>query len=315
VTSGRRRKGGRRRPSTGGSGRKPAGGAAAARATPPAEEGRGRSGLAPSPFPPFGVSAARGLWAVGASPVTLVSAFLSLLASWAAFVGLGVETTPRFLAVVMAISPANLFSDVPVAFGAGATSRTAVAVVVLGLLRSVTFGLLILLLQGSLEGRGSDVRATLRRMPRAVMVLFAVYVVEVGLVVVALQIVAGFLGPLSLLVVVAALYFLAFVPVVAVVEDASFQDAFRRGFRAARLPGTRHLTLVVAYFLMLFYAASVSPFGVLAPATPGILTWGFAMVTTFVHVGLLGALVYRWLAVRDGVLAGPAPARARPRAG
>jgi hypothetical protein len=313
VTSGRRRKGGRKRPSKRTPDRKAAAPAEPA-PTAAAEERRGRGGLAPSPFPPFGVSAARGLWAVGASPVTLVAAFLSLLASWAVFVALGVEATPRFLAVVMAISPAHLFSDVPVAFGAGATSRTVIAVVALGLLRSVTFGLLILLIQGTLEGTGADLRAALRRLPRAVMVLFGMYLVEVSLVLVVLQLVAAFLGPLSLLAVVAALYFLAFAPVVAVVDDAGLQDAFRRGFRAARLPGARHLTLVVAYFVMLFYAASVSPFGILAPATPGILTWGFAMVTTFVHVGLLGALVYRWLAVRDQVAAGPAPSRARTRA-
>jgi hypothetical protein len=254
---------------------------------------------------------ARGLWALGGSPVTLAAAFLALLATWAAFVVLGVEATPRFLAVVMAVSPAHLFTDVPVAFGAGTAVLTVAAVVGLALLRAVTFGLLTLLMRETLDGGGADLRAAARRLPRAVLNLFTVYVVEVGLVVVLLQLVAGFLGSLSIIVVVAALYFLTFVPVVAAVEGVSFQEAFRRGFRAARLPGTRHVTLVVAYFLLLFYAASVSPFGILAPATPTVLVWGFAMLTTFIHVGVLGALVYRWLAVRDQVPAGPAPARSR----
>jgi hypothetical protein len=61
------------------------------------------------------------------------------------------------------------------------------------------------------------------------------------------------------------------------------------------------------YFLFLFYAASISPFGPLAPATPGVLTWAFGLVMTFLHVGVLGGLVYRWLAVRDRLPGAAAP--------
>jgi hypothetical protein len=259
-----------------------------------------------SPFPPFAPSVARGLWSVGGAPVTLAWTLLSLLATWAVFVALGVESTPRLLAVLMAISPAHLFTDVPVAFGAGGGLLILVGLAGLALVRAVTFGLLTLLILGWFEDGRADVRVALRRLPGALSALFTVYLVEVGVVFVLLQLAAGFLGPLSLLVVVAALYFLAFVPVVAVVEGGSLQGAFRRGFRAARLPGTRHLTLVMAYFLLLFYAASVSPFGLVAPATPSVLVWAFGMVVTVIHAGVLGSLVYRWLVVRDQVSGEPA---------
>lgn len=276
------------------------------------ERSRPRPGPARSPFPPLPLSVSRGMWAVGATPLTLAWTFLSLLAAWALFVALGVEATPRFLTVVMAISPAHLFTDVPVGFGAGTGLAVFVTVAAMGLLRALTFGLLTLLILGWLEEGRADLRTALRRLPRSATVLFAVYLVEVGVIFVLLQLAAGFLGPLSLLVVVAALYFLVFVPVVAVVENASVRESFRRGFRAARLPGTRHLTLVMVYFLLLFYAASVSPFGIVSPATPDVATWGFAMIVTFVHAGVLGAVVYRWLAVRDEVPAGvPSADRSR----
>jgi hypothetical protein len=268
-------------------------------------------GTTPSPFPGLGVTLARGLRVVGSSPAILATAFLGLLATWATFVVLGAEASPRFLAVAMAISPANLFTDVPVAFSAREPELVLASVAGLAILRAATFSLLISLIDQGLEGT-PDLRTAVRRLPRAGLTLMAVYLVEVGVVVVLLQLVAGFLGQLSLLVVAAAIYFLAFVPVVAVLEGDGVQAAFRRGARASRLPGTRHLTLVLLYFLFLFYAASISPFGPLAPATPTVLTWAFGLAMTFLHTGVLGGLVYRWLAVRDQVPVAQTAARARP---
>jgi hypothetical protein len=267
-------------------------------------------GLAPSPYPGLGITLARGLGVTGSSPVILATAFLGLLATWATFVLLGAEASPRFLAVAMAISPANLFTDVPVAFAPGDTVLVVVSVVVLALLRSVTAGLLIALIADGFEGR-PNLRAAVLRLPRIGSTLAAVYLVEVGVVVVLLQLVAGLLGQLSLLVVAAAIYFLAFVPVIAVMENEGLQGSFRRSVRAARLPGTRHLTLVFLYFLFLFYAASISPFGTLSPATPSLPTWVFGLALTFLHVSVLGGLVFRWRAVRDQVPSGPAPPRRR----
>jgi hypothetical protein len=299
VTSKRRRK----RPAARGSSTQ----ASAREPSKPATPGA----LAASPFPGLGVTLGRGLGVVGSSPAVLVTAFVGLLATWTTFVLLGVEAAPQFLAVAMAISPANLFTDVPVAFAEGGTATVLVTIGGLAILRAVTFALLIALIGDGLEGR-PGLRAAVRRLPRAGMTLMAVYLVEVGVVVILLQLVAGFLGQLSLLVVAAAIYFLAFVPVVAVVDGEGLQAAFRRGVRAARLPGTRHLTLVFLYFLFLFYAASISPFGPLPPATPTVPIWILGLAMTFLHCGVLGGLVYRWLAVRDQVPAVKAAARTAP---
>ena len=259
--------------------------------------------------PPFGTSLVRGAWSVTSVPGTLGWTFLSLLAMWAVFVALGQAPTPPILSALMSLSPANLLVDLPAAFSVGQGVGILGALAALGVARAVTFGVLILLIHGRLEHGRPDLRRSVRRLPAAMSGLFTVYLIEVAAMYALLSVAAQFLGQLAPLAVVAALYFLAYVPVVAVLDGGSLQTMFRRGFRAARLPGTRHLTFVMVYFLVFFYAASVSPFGFAPPATPSPLVWAFALVATLLHAIVLGGLVYRWLAIRDFVTGDPAPRR------
>jgi hypothetical protein len=236
----------------------------------------------------------------------LAAAFLSLLATWAAFVALGIEPGARLMALLMALSPAHVFSDIPVAAGTGSALGTLAGVVGLGIVRSISFGLLTLLTVGALRSGEPGLRDAVRRLPRVGASLLALYVVEVAGAVVLLQVLVGVLGPFAIVAVVAALYFLVFAPVVVAAEGTSARDGLVRSVRAARLPGTRHLALVLLYFLLLYFGSSVTPFGPVSPATPTIPIWSFGLVATIIHTGFLGALVFRWIAVRDRV-----PARER----
>jgi hypothetical protein len=259
--------------------------------------------------PGLGVALGRAILAVGSSPLILATAFCALLATWAVFGVFGFPGTPRVLAIAMAISPAHLFlTDVPVALGAGSEVAVLAAFAALIALRAVTFSLLTLLLRSAL-GAETDLRLVRRRLPAAAGGFAALYVGEIGLVLVASTVLPGFLGQLAVLVIPAAIYFLSLVPVVAVLEGASIREAVARGTRAVRRPGTGHLAFAAGYFLFIYLAASVSPFGPIAPATPTILTWAFGMAMTFLHVAALGALVLRWMAMRED---GPhSPARGR----
>ncbi|HEX2025466.1 MAG TPA: hypothetical protein VHH92_03630 [Actinomycetota bacterium] len=253
------------------------------------------------PVPGFGVALGRSVLAVGSSPLLLAAASGSLLATWAVFGAFGYPGTPRVLAIAMAISPAHLFlTDVQVALGAGSQVAVLGAFAALTVLRAVTFSLLTLLL-GAALGTGTDLRAVGRRVPAAAGGFAALYIGEIGLVLVASSVLAGLLGQLAILVVPAAIYFLSLVPVVSVLEGASIRDAVTRGFRAVRRPGTGHLPFAAGYFLFIYLAASVSPFGPIAPATPTAPTWAFGLAVTFLHVAAMGALVLRWLAIRDDV--------------
>ncbi len=265
--------------------------------------------VSPTTVPPFGTSLVRGLWSVTSVPGTLGWTFLSLLATWAVFVALGRAPTPPILSALMSLSPANLLIDLPAAFSAGQGVAILGALAALAVVRALTFGVLIQLIHGRLEDGRPDLRRAVRRLPAAMSGLFTVYLIEVAAMYALLSVATQFLGQLAPLAVVAALYFLVYVPVVAVLDGGSLQTMFRRGFRAARLPGTRHLTLVMVYFLVFFYAASVSPFGFATPATPSPLVWAFGLVATLLHATVLGAVVYRWLAIRDFVTGDPAPRR------
>lgn len=261
-----------------------------------------------SPFPALGVSLARGFLVVGRSPAILGVAFLSLLAAWATFTALGIDVGPRTLSLLLSAPPVHVFSDAPVALGPGTSALFPVlAIAGLAALRGISFGLLLLLIvQGLREGRTS-LRDALRTLPRTSLVLGGLYLLQFGLVVAVFQLLVGFLGQLAVLSIAAGLYFLVFAPVVAAAEGDGPRVALRRGLRAARLPGTRHLSMVMVYFLVLFYSGAISPFGILTPATPSIEVWAYGLFLTFVHVAVLAAFAYRWIEVGDRVPATQGP--------
>ncbi len=280
----------------------------------PEPERRRRGGL-PSPYPPLGVSLAHGFRPVGASPAVLALAFLSLLAFWGLFVAASTTAPgPSDMVFMMAVPPVHVFADIslisPLAAGAVISF---VAVVLITALRALLVGLLLILVHRAVSGEPVDVRASLRRLIKVGPSLFAILAAEVGLVLAAVILLQSFLGGQigGLLALVVGLYFLAMAPIVVVAEGVPAGEAIRRSFRAARLPGLRHLSLVLLYTLLVLWITATVPGGLISPATPSIGTWAFALLFTYVHAGVLGAFVYRWRAVRDEVPETPQRAPAR----
>ena len=270
-----------------------------------------RALMAESPFPPLGVSLAQGLRVVGSSPPILAVAFLSLLATWGVFVALGEQPSPRTLAVLLPAPPVPVLGDAGVAIPRGTATWLSIgAVASLSALRGVTYGLLCLLIVGTLRDGRPSISMAMRALPRVALVTMGLYLAHFGLVLAGAQILDLLVPQFGFLGVAAGLYFLAFSTVIAAAEGQNPGQAIRRGARAARLPGTRHLTLVMAYFLVLVYSGAIAPFPVFGPSTPGVGVWSYALVFTFIHVAVLATLAYRWLLVRDEV-----PAVAPPRKG
>jgi hypothetical protein len=254
-------------------------------------------GAALSPFPPFGASLAAGFRAVGSVPTILAASFVATIVTWASFLALGIRPALQLMVVHMAASPMNVFFDwnAVTPFRQDA-SFLLLAAVVLGVVRAVTVGFLLALIIGWFRDRRADLGAATRRLPKIGLTLFAIYMAEVVLVAGSQVLLRG--GQLfSVLVPLVLLHFLAFAPVVAAAEDVVAREAFRRGFRAARLPGGRHLGMAVAYFLFIFYVLTLTP--PLSPATPTIAGWSFVLAVNFVHVGVMATFAFRWLAVRE----------------
>jgi hypothetical protein len=273
---------------------------------------RGWGAARPSPYPPLGVTLARGLRTVGTSWPTLATVFVAALVTWIAFAAIGEESNPRLMVSELAVPPVNVFlRDTNTMFAFGGSAAGILGIMVgLAVLRAATFGAILLMIDRRARTPDATLGETAKRFPQLFVTLVAVYIVEVTVAVVILQVVDSFIGPqFFLLGVIAALYFLAMVPVVAVAEDATAQESLRRGFRAARLPGTRHLALVMAYAILMLTLILLMPGAVLAPATPTFTTWLLVLLASFVHSSVLAGLHYRWMVVRDEV---PARAPARP---
>lgn len=286
-------------------------------------EGRGGGLFAPrrdpGPYPAFAVSMARGMRAAGSSPVTLAIAFAAVLALWGVFSWLGRPFEPPALTLVMALPPLHISLDAGEIFnsGYGGVAGLLVALGIMGLRAFVLGTLTLLVLQRLRDGR-TNVRDAMRSLPPVALAIGLIYAIEFALVLGA-PLLLGSLGPqfgqlAFLLVPVVGLLFLGFAPIVAAAEGVRAQEAMRRSWRAARLPGGRHMSLILGYYaffyLLVQYASVTAP---VSPATPGLFPWLMGLTATFVHAGVLGALAFRWLLVREQVPTGPAPPRDRAR--
>lgn len=275
-------------------------------------------GASVSPMPPLGRTLRHAAAAVAGAPVVLAATFLGLLVLWGGFALLGADLSPQGMVYVMGVPPIYVLLDVGVVQSLVRSSTTGalVAVVGLGVGRALILGTVTLLVLGAVRGE-VDLRSDLRRLPKVAVAQFGIYGVELGLFLVLLVFVQSLLGPVAiLLLLVVGLLFLGFAPVVAAAEPVPSGKALRLGFRAARLPGPRHLTLVLMYLLVVLYAGAgaTSAAGAASPVTPSILTWGMALLTTFIHAVVLGGLAYRWDSVRELILAAEADREAERRA-
>jgi len=262
------------------------------------------------PQPPLLRSLAAGLVAVGTSPLLIVSAFLGAFALWLIYSSTGV-VTPGVMGQLESIPPMHTLLDVDF-FGIGSRLLPAGGILVLlGLIVLIRAGLLTLwlsILIPRIEGH-TPTDDEPRRPPfgadtfRLLQTLLAI---EAGFLVVLFvlaNVVALLFGQLSIVFgPLLLMYFLLYVPVVAAAEALGPVAAIRPAMRAARLRGPQHALLVFGYvigtlsLLLRRYSPDLA-------ATPTLVTWSFALFTTFVHLSVLGTVVHRWLSVREPVLA------------
>lgn len=273
-----------------------------------------------SPYPGFSDTLARGLVAAGSSTAALAIAFLAVLVLWAGHVAAGAVDlmSPKAMANLMALPPVHiLFSESNLAFSAVPVASPPVKLgIAVGftLARGLAFGAIIALLASRLGW--AEERPLLRwarAVPQLLLVSLAFFGVAAAIPFLVLSLLPGQLGTLAVLAgPIVGLHFLAFAPLAAVLDGSGYRAAIRRSARAARLPGGSHLALTFGYFAFALFLFSIVPQPVVAPATPSVVAWAIALVATFVHVGVLGGLVYRWLAVGAEVPADATPRPDRP---
>jgi hypothetical protein len=268
--------------------------------------------------PPLAITVARGLRIVGGSPVLLISSFLAVLGLWLAFTAVGVvlAAVPGFMGMLLSLPPAhNLVLDIGVLFAEGGSSPISGTILVAGLLvvRAALIGFWIALILERLEadaaqnlasatGSNGGWQAQVGRATRRMVRCFGSLIgVEAGFFTLAIGIVllASGLGQLALIAVIGGLYYLVFAPIIAVAEGAGLRAAFLLSFRAARLPGPRHLAATTSYVALALASSLFAPASRVAAATPSLAVWLFVLFVTFLHMTALATFTSRWQTVRD----------------
>ncbi len=277
----------------------------------------GRGATGPSPLGRITTALGRGFVVVGGSwPILLVS-FLALFGEWAVLIALGTRTTPRFLVTSMALPPIGSAIDYQSAQALGGTAGIVVGFALL-VARALVVAVLAGLIIGVLEGGRASLRDA-RRGLRAIPFVVAVNVVGLSGLLVGgslLQVLGfglQFLG--NVMLITALLYFLGFVPAIAIRERLGLMDTLRRSRAAASLAGGQQFTFCLLYVVALLFVlplvGTLNESGGLITANPSVSAWLYGMVATYVNVSFLAALCYRWMAAEPHLATQPVRRRSR----
>ena len=267
---------------------------------------------AASPFPKIGETLGVALRAVLGSPVLVAGPMLLVLALWFVLLATGLDYVPQFLQLLLAIPPLSSFFDLNLTITVrGQGPSTFVFILAATAVRAAVWAVLVSLVVERLDtGRCSmsGVRRGLRSFPAVLGIAYA----SIALLFFA-QVLGQLLGvSLGGLVFVAALlggvFLLAFAPIVVVRDAVPARQALGQSARASRLPGSRHVGLVMLYFFVAFLAFSFVPGGALV-LNASVQTWSLILAITVFHMVVLAALAYRYGVVEDDV----PPPRPRPQ--
>ena len=254
-------------------------------------------------MPRVRTAVARGIVATWSSPLIVGLILGWLLVEWLVVVALGYPGPIALLAYVLAPAPVSTLPDSALAIGIfGLRGQPFIFLVasVHAMLQALMTGLAIEAMESGSASRWGAVRG-LRAFPVAMavrviglMALFASELVSAfggstGL---------GLLGRIGVFVVVGWLF--AFAPVIAVSERRGILDCLGRSIRAARMPGSGNLTFAALYMIPLFATLLTSP-TVALDVNPPFTAWMFVVGLNLLHIGMLGALVMRYLSIAPEV--------------
>ena len=269
---------------------------------------------APSVYPKFGETMAAGARTVLGSPGLVLSIMVVVLALWFGLLAIGLDHVPLYYQNLLALPPLSSFFDLNIVFTvAGSGWGTIAMVVALTVVRSVIFAIFTSLIVERLDaGRASF--DGVRRGFRCVPPFAGIFFVQITLIYVAQGLVqvlgASIGGLLFFAALVGGVHFLAFAPIIVVRNATTARSALGTSIRAARLPGSRHVGLVLLYFTVAFLAPSFVPMSSAYTVNPAVVTWAVLLAVSIFHFVIIAALAYRFGVIEDDV---PPPAPKRQR--
>ena len=266
---------------------------------------------APSVFPKLGETLFAGARAVLGSPVLILGTMLLVLAMWFGLLAAGLDHVPLIFQNLMALPPLSSLFDLNAAYTiVGFGTATVVLILVFTAIRAVIFAVLTSLIVQRLDEGRASMEGVLRGL-RCTPAFAGIFFVEIALIFAAQafqQVLGASIGQLLFFAaLVGGMHFLVFAPIIVVRDGTRARVALGTSTRAARLPGSRHVGLVLLYFTVAFLAPAFVPSNGAFTVNPSIGTWAMLLGISVVHLVFLGGFAYRYGVIEEDV---PAP-RAR----
>jgi hypothetical protein len=275
-----------------------------------------------SPMPKIRTSFTRGLSAVLAMPVLLMSVPVVLIAEWIGLVALGFQGPFALLAGTFAIPPISsatnsilsgiIFSQ-PGGRGTAVAPLVslAVSIVFSGILQAIVTTMTVERLRTGGVSAWARRRA-LHVLPVTIAVGTAGLGAFIGSQVAQLLLGAGIGLLLAVAILIAGVYLLAFAPAIAADEDHPLPFTLSKAVRAARMPGSNNLLLAALYVVPSIAVISATTLGALPGSTidvtPSIGAWVTVILLNLLQTALVATFAFRYLSVADVVPEAPAPA-------
>jgi hypothetical protein len=261
--------------------------------------------LGDSDMPRIRTSVTRGVVTVAGSPILVIAPVLYLLLLWFVMIALGFQGPFAIFASALALPPIGTAFDSTVAPSIFGVQGAIFGIVGFLLARGVVLALLTAAVVEALD-TGAVTRRSLGVAVRTLPVAMATSILGVAVLTI-----ATFFGPLlgpgfGILVQVGGLvlgiYLFAYAPVIAAEEGRSMPDSLGRSARAARIPGTGALAMATLYVIPMI-AVIVAPGkpGNLIAVNPTVGAWVFVLLVNFLHLAVLAAFAFRYLAIADDV--------------
>ena len=271
---------------------------------------------APSIYPKLGETFGAAARAVLRSTTLVLGAMVLVLALWFAFLGLGLDHVPSYFQLLLALPPLSSFFDLNLAFSiTGLNYGWLALVLAITVVRASIFAVITSLVVERLDsGRAS--MAGVRRGLRCVPAFVGIYFVNVALIFAPqlFQAILGSLfgGLLFFAALVGGVHFLSFAPIIVVRDGSPARTALGTSVRAARLPGSRHVGMVLLYFTLAFLAPAFVPASSAFTINPSIGTWAMVLAVSVFNFVVIAGFAYRFGVIEEDVPP-PAPRRERQR--
>jgi hypothetical protein len=278
-----------------------------------------------TPMPRIRTSFTRGLCAVLATPSVVVAIPVLVLIEWIVLVAFGFQGPFALLGSTFGVPPISTWTDFTLASsvfttigraGVGTAARPLIAIAAF-LAISAALQAVVTTVAVERFRAGSVTSWAVRRALHVWPFTIAIGVANVGVLIAAGlgRVLGAGIGLLiTIAILMAGVYLLAFAPAIAADEDHAIPFTLSKAVRAARMPGSSNLLFAALYVVPSIAILSATSLGALPGSTidvnPSIGAWVTVILLNLLQAAVVATFAFRYLSVADVVPDAPTP-RAR----